>query len=397
MPLASYLSSFLSRPFASPESKPDDDAAVPSTMRQWTTALNGLDELREDDDVVVPAPRDGEVLVRIHAVGLNLRDVEVCTGRYNSTQHPGRIVPCSDMCGTVVRSRSPVLPPGTRVASIVLQSHLQGPLRQDHLASGLGVPLPGVLAEYRVFPASGLVRVPGYLTDEQAACLPSSAVTAWSALTWMRPSNQPLGTDDTPPYVFLQGTNDVSLAGLQIAHAAGHKTIIAAPSDAHLGRATRLGADHGFNSNTHWDWHKPVMDATAGRGADVILESVPHARALRKSFQSVAFGGAISCVGYLSGITGGFEPGRGAGRNGPRSPELHADDVNELALRRCATLGAVVGGGRDRFEDMLRFYCHRQIRPLVDTVFAFRQARDALRYLEDGTAFGKVVVRVGPP
>ncbi|KAG6009462.1 hypothetical protein E4U21_002377 [Claviceps maximensis] len=411
MSFASYFPRFLAnQAHASVESKPPD-SAIPKHMRQWTTALDGLDKLHQDEHVDVPVPGEGEVLVRIHAVGLNLRDVEVCSGHDTSLQYQqARIVPCSDMCGTVIQSKSSLVEPGIRVASIFLQSYLQDPLQQDHLSSGLGVPLPGVLTEYRIFPAHCLVRVPDYLTDEQAACLSSAAVTAWNGLNWMRPLGQHIGTSNEPSsssspssppsppkYVFLQGTSDVSIAGLQMARAAGYKTIISSPSDDHLKRATHdLGADHVINSKTYWEWQEPVMHATAGRGADIIFETGPHARTLRKTFKSIAFAGTITCLGHLSGTTGQPELGSGDDGRGrdDKSPQLHSLDVNELVLRRCVALRGIITGSKDRFQEMLRFYTDKQIRPLVDTVFPFHQAADAMRHLADGKAFGKVVVRV---
>lgn len=55
---------------------PDFLASIPSTMRQWTTALDGFEKLRMEEQVPIPVPGDGEVLVKIHAVGLNMRDVQ---------------------------------------------------------------------------------------------------------------------------------------------------------------------------------------------------------------------------------------------------------------------------------------------------------------------------------
>ncbi|KAG6043584.1 hypothetical protein E4U39_004363 [Claviceps sp. Clav50 group G5] len=382
------------------------DYHVPRTMRQWTTELNGFEKLRMEEQVPMPVPSEGEVLVKIHAVGLNMRDVQVCNGQHNcplqdqqqqhhhhhqqqkQQQQKVPIVPCSDMCGTVIQSNSNLLPPGTRVASIFLQAHLQGPLQQDHLSSALGLPLPGVLTEYRVFPAPCLVRIPEYLSHDQAACLSTSAVTAWNGLNWMRPLGQHIGSSppSSPPsrpskYALLQGTSDVSLAGLQAAHAAGYKTIITSSSDDTLQRATQdLGADHAINSKTYWEWQEPVMKATAGLGADIIFET-GRPRTLRKSFESVAFGGTINCMGGVSGTMTG-------------EPELHRLDVSELVLRRCVTMRGVVEGGKDRFEEMLGFYEEKQIRPVVDKVFGFDEAVDAMRYLGEGKRFGKVVVKV---
>ncbi|KAG5970396.1 hypothetical protein E4U56_007726 [Claviceps arundinis] len=379
---------------------PDFLASIPSTMRQWTTALDGFEKLRMEEQVPIPVPGDGEVLVKIHAVGLNMRDVQVCNGQYTyplqdqQQQHQHHhqqqkvpIVPCSDMCGTVIQSNSNLLQPGTRVASIFLQSHLQGPLQQDHLSSALGLPLPGVLTEYRVFPAHCLVRIPEYLSHDQAACLPTSAVTAWNGLNWMRPLGQHIGTSSPSSpskYALLQGTSDISLSALQAAHAAGYKTILTSPSYNALQRATQhLGADHAINSKTYWEWQEPVMNATGGLGADIIFsETTGRPRTLRKSFESVAFGGTINCMGSLCGAMEG-------------EPELHRLDVSELVLRRCVTMRGVVEGGKDRFEEMLGFYEEKQIRPVVDTVFGFDGAVDAMRCLGEGGRFGKVVVKVG--
>lgn len=299
------------------------------------------------------------------------------------------------MCGTVVESRSGLLGKGARVASIFLQTHLRGAVREEDMASGLGLPLPGVLAQYRVFAAASLVRVPGYLTDEEASCLPVAGVTAWTSLNWMRPLGRHICTraddgehpeDPGSRFVLLQGTGGVAVAGLQTAHAAGYRTIVTSSSDDKLRRAAdELGADHTVNYKTYWEWQAPVMEATGGRGADVIFET-GGARTLRKSFESVAFGGVINCIGYLSGKEDEDRPG-GDG--------LQRLNVNVLALRRNVTLRGIINGGKDRFEEMLGFYEDKKIRPVVGRVFAFADAKEAMAYLASGKHFGKVVIKVG--
>lgn len=139
---------------------------------------------------------------------------------------PDPIVPCSDMCGTVVAvgesSGDGIWKVGDRVLSTFNQGHLSGQIDAAGMATGLGLPLEGVLQTYRVFPVTGLVRAPSYLTDEEAACLPIAAVTAWMAINQFRPLGQPGGKGET---VLLQGTGGVSISGLQIAHAAGAKSM----------------------------------------------------------------------------------------------------------------------------------------------------------------------------
>lgn len=129
------------------------------------------------------------------------------------------LVPCSDMCGTVVSAgEGASWKVGDRVLSIFNQGHLTGTVDPDIVKTGLGLPLEGVLQTHRVFPSEGLVRAPGYMSDEEAACLPIAAVTAWMSINQFRSLGQPGGKGET---VLLQGTGGVSIMGLLLAHAAG--------------------------------------------------------------------------------------------------------------------------------------------------------------------------------
>lgn len=120
------------------------------------------------------------------------------------------------------------------------------------------------------------------------------------------------------------------------------------------------------------------MALTGEEGADVILET-GGAQTLRKSFDCVAYGCVIACIGYLSGKQD---------EAGDRT------NVNLLALARNVTLKGILNGPRDRFEEMVRFYEAHAIRPVVDRVFGFAEGREALQYLFSGSHFGKVVVKV---
>ncbi|KAM0428582.1 hypothetical protein ACHAPT_006943 [Fusarium lateritium] len=357
--------------------------ALPTTNKQWTSGQDGLDKLQFTEGVVAE-PKDGEVLVKIHAVSLNYRDTEVVNGEYThhlSIKDSQPLVPCSDMCGTVIVSKSSRLKAGARVMSIFNQTHLTGQVTEADLASGLGLPLPGVLTEYRCFPAEGLVPVPAYLSDEEAACLPIASVTAWMCINGMRPIGQPADGSKKKETVLLQGTGGVAVAGLQIAKAAGLEAIITSSSDDKLERAKKdLGADTGINYRTHWEWQDPVMKATSGRGADIIFET-GGSRTLRKSFESVAFGGLINCIGYLSGKEEEQDTGGKV-------------SVSVLALRRNVTLKGILNGPRDRFEEMAVFYDKHKIHPVVSEVFEMEKADEAFKFLAEGQHFGKVVVRV---
>jgi len=206
------------------------EALLPSEIKQWTTHQDGLDALSLNT-APMPVPGTGEVLVKITAVAINYRDTEVVMGLYNHHSTTGgpasSLIPCSDMCGTVIVSNSPRWVAGDRVLSIFNQTHIAGQVRAEHMLHGLGLPLQGVLAEYRVFDAEGLVRKPVYLSDGEAATLPIAGLTAWMAVNGMRPLGQPGGKGET---VLIQGTGGVAVSGLQIAKASGAKGLTLLPS-----------------------------------------------------------------------------------------------------------------------------------------------------------------------
>jgi NADPH:quinone reductase-like Zn-dependent oxidoreductase len=312
-------------------------------------------------------------------------------GLYNhhkSVEQPPAIVPCSDMCGVVVavgpssyNTSDPYKSPafrvkeGDRVISTFAPTHITGQIQAKDLGNGLGGPAPGVLVQYRVFPTFGVVKIPEYMTDDEAACLPIAAMTAWMSLNCMRPKGEIVGKGET---IVCQGTGGVSISAAQIASAAGADVIVTSSSDEKLKRATELGAKNTINYRSKPDWDHAVLDATSSRGADIIIE-VGGATTLRKSFECVRFGGLIACIGYLSGKQD---------EAGDRT------NTNLLCLKRNVTLKGIVNGPRDELETMLKFYEQKQIRPVVDRLFKFEEADQALQYLFSGGHFGKVVVKV---
>lgn len=198
--------------------------SLPSSIKQWKTKQDGLEKLTQSE-APMPTPGAGEVLVKINAVALNYRDTEVIMGLYNhhdrmNTGEPSALVPCSDICGTVVSlgTSATKWKPNDRVLSIFNQTHLKGQVQAEHMKHGLGLPLSGVLCEYRVFPESGLVRAPHGLSDEEACTLPIAGVTAWMAMNGMRPLGHAGGKGET---VLIQGTGGVAINGLLIAKASG--------------------------------------------------------------------------------------------------------------------------------------------------------------------------------
>jgi NADPH:quinone reductase-like Zn-dependent oxidoreductase len=327
----------------------------------------GLDQLKlvEMPD---PSPGYGEVLVRMHAASLNYRDYLMVGGIYGrGASTGGAVIPFSDGCGVVEAVGEGVtrFKVGDRVATLFFQGWISGPPTLEKLSTALGWPIPGAGRELGVFSQEGLSHVPEFLTDDEVATLPCAALTAWRALFEdARP--QPGDT------VVLQGTGGVSVFGLQFAHAAGLRTIITSSSDAKLKRATDLGADVGVNYRQEPEWAKPVRAATGGLGADVILE-VGGGGTIEQSMKAVRIGGHIAIIGVVAGAGKPFNP--------------------TSLIGNSAKLQGLSVGSREMFEAMCQAIDQHRIRPVVDKVFPWTEARAALEAMAGGEHFGKIVLR----
>ena len=325
----------------------------------------GLDSLAVADRPE-PKPGAGQVLVKMKAFSLNYRDLMMVKGLYNpKLKLP--FVPLSDGVGEVVALGEGVtqVKTGARVAGSFMQKWVAGELTEAKAKSALGGALPGVLAEYMVFDAEGVVPVPLHLTDEEGATLPCAAVTAWNALVCQ-------GQVKSGDSVLIQGTGGVSLFALQFARMHGARVIATSSSDAKLERARSLGAAEGINYKTTPDWEEKVRTLT-GQGVDHVVE-VGGAGTLGKSLRAVRMGGHISLIGVLAGA---------------------AAQVNPMpVLMKQVRVQGIFVGHRDMFEAMNRAIELHQLRPVVDRVFAFTEVRPALQHLESGAHFGKVCLRI---
>jgi len=208
-------------------------------MLAWQISSFGVDSL-EVVERPTPAPGPGEVLVAVHAISLNYRDLLVVKGKYNPKMKLPRI-PCSDGAGEVMAVADGVTAwkPGDRVAGIFMQNWLDGPLTPVRARGALGGDVDGMLASHVVLKETGLVAIPEHLSYQEASTLPCAAVTAWNALA----------TGDLKPggTVLIQGTGGVSIFALQFARLRGLRVLGISSSGEKLERASGLGLDAGLN------------------------------------------------------------------------------------------------------------------------------------------------------
>ena len=171
----------------------------------------------------------------------------------------------------------------------------------------------------------------------------------------------------------LLGTGGVSVFALQFAKMMGAKVIVTSSSDEKLERARSLGADHTINYKTTPAWDEVVQTMTDGKGVDIVLETGGSAT-LSQSLRAVRVSGQIEVIGVINGMKG---------------------EVDVVAiLGKHVTVQGISVGSRDSFEAMNLAITQNQLHPVIDKVFSFAQANDAVTYLLSGDHFGKVVIAI---
>ncbi|KAH6663713.1 putative zinc-type alcohol dehydrogenase-like protein [Halenospora varia] len=298
----------------------------------------------------IPSIDKHEVLIKIHGISLNYRDVAVANGTYPFPVKD-QVVPCSDDAGEIVKIGSSIddLKVGARVVGNFNLNNLYGPLTNwNH---GLGAPIDGVLREYIALPRSDVVEIPldAKLSYTQMAAL------------------------------VCTGTRGVSISGLQLAHAAGATTIVTSSSDEKLKLVQeKYHADHVINYKATPNWSAEVLKPTNGKGVDYILEN-GGSGTIKQSIDAVAMGGSISIIGFLS-----------------QAKQDDMPDVAMLALGKGCIIRGINVGSKQLLEELVRFVAAKEIRPPVEKVFGFgrEEVVAAYEYLKKGSHIGKVCISV---
>lgn len=336
-------------------------------MKAWLLHDFGLDNLQQGE-VQTPTPQAGELLVKVGAVSLNFRDKAIVDGIYEPHSVPKPLIPVSDAAGTVVAVGSHVsrFAVGDRVNSHLYSRWIDGAPACDEPDYCFGSPLPGGLAEYMIIHEDSAVRAPDNMTDEEAATLPIAALTAWYSLV-------DYGQLEPGQTVLVQGSGGVSIFAAQIATTLGAKVIVTSSRDDNLEAVKRLGAVAGINYRTTPDWAAEVLRLTAGKGVDLLLD-VAGGDGLNQSIAATKAAGRIAQIGFLTGQTTVL-------------------NLMPMIFRQTTIRGIAVAP-RSAFDRMNAFLNEHQIRPVIDHVYSFDQARQAYEHLARG-AFGKVVIKIG--
>jgi NADPH:quinone reductase-like Zn-dependent oxidoreductase len=306
-----------------------------------------------------PVPGPGEVLVRLRASALNHLDVWIRKG-LPSVPKP-RILG-ADGAGLVEAIGEGVsgFEPGERV---VLNPGIEVGGGRIHVIGEHG---DGTNAELIAVPATNVHPIPDGLSFEEAAAFPLVFETAYRMLVTRAGLRE-------GEWVLAWGIGGgVSTAILAIGKALGANVVVTSSSEAKLARARELGADATVNHATG-DVKEAVQEATGGRGADIVVETVGEAT-WATSLQVAAPGGRLTVCGATSG---------------PNPPAA----LHRVWWKQLSILGSTMGTGED-FAGAFELVKSGRARPVVDTVLPLEEIRAGHERLEAGEQLGKIVLTI---
>ena len=304
----------------------------------------------------LPVIKAGEVLIKVHAAGVNRPDVLQRTGNYPVP--PG----ASDI-------------PGLEVAGEIIDGDLTGSaFKKGDMVCALVQ--GGGYAEYCAAPIAQCLPVPKGLSALEAASLPETFFTVYSNLF----ERAKLSGDET--LLVQGGTSGIGVTAIQMARAFGHKVWATAGSDDKCRSCEALGAERGINYKTE-DFVEVVKAATDGKGVDVIIDMVAGDYVGRE-INCLADDGRLVIIALLGGVSGKV-------------------DFGHIMRRRLTVTGSTLRPRPVAFKQMIADKLSQKVWPLIESgkikpvifkTFSLEQAEQAHALMETSTHVGKIMLTI---
>ncbi|ORY57295.1 zinc-binding dehydrogenase [Pseudomassariella vexata] len=312
-------------------------------------------------DTPVPTPKEGDALVRVKAFGLNRMDLLQREGQYPlPPQAPSTMG--VEFSGTIV-SFGPSGP--------------QGDLKEGDAVFGLAY--GGAYAEYLAVSAKMLLHKPDFLSWQQAAGIPETWITATQALMLVGEFSK------GKTVLWHAGASGVSISGIQLSLDAGASAVYAtAGSDEKCAFIEKtLGATKAVNYRKSEDWDKQILEATGGKGVDLIVDFI-GASYFQRNLSVAARDARWVVLGMMGGM------------------KLQDVDVGALLFKRIRIEGSTLrsrdpeyqGKLRDRLAEYIPHFETGKLKILIDTVFSMEDIQKAHELLEANKTIGKIICTV---
>lgn len=305
----------------------------------------------------MPECAPGEVLIRVHAAGLNFRDVLKALGLYPAETADARMYG-DEVAGDVVAVGEGVthVKPGDRVFGLAVFG----------------------LATHTLARGADVLRLPPGVTLEEAATIPVVFMTAWHALH----NVARLRSGDT--VLVHSGAGGVGMAAIQIAHHLGAKVIASAGSPSKRAFLTSLGVEHVVDSR-RGDFAERIMDLTGRRGVDVVVNAL--------AAEAIPMG--LSCLAEFGRF---IEIGKRDIYQNSKLPMWH---LRKNASFHVVAMDAVFAGDesltRDLFTQVASLVAQGALGPLPYRSFPANRADAAFRLMAAGKHTGKVLLNMAAP
>jgi len=309
------------------------------------------EDVLQFEDVPIPEPKPGEVLIKVDAASLNRADLSLRKGAYRISPDQLPVIPGREFAGTVEKLGAGVneFKNGQRV---------------------VGYPSLGGYAEYAVANAAEVRPVPDGVTSAQAAAAPTVFLTAWFGLL----TDGNLKSGD---WLLVQGgSSGVGTAAVQIGKHLGAKVIATTGSEEKARRLRKLGADLTIDVSQN-DFLPEVMRVTDNRGVDVVLEMI-GGEVYQKSLKALAPGGRLFSIGGAFGSIPDSPPNLTEGRKATRFSitnylKAKPEDFKQL-------------------DEILKLVQQKKFQIPIDKSFPLSETGAAQRYLQGRDHFGKVIL-----
>ena len=311
------------------------------------------EDVLQYEDVPIPEPKPGEILVKVEAASLNRADLGLRKGTYRVSPDALPLIPGRELAGTVEKLGAGV--DGFQVGQRVV-----------------AYPGLGGYAEYAVAKASEVRPVPEGVTSIQAAAMPTVFLTAWFGLLTdgkLKPGE----------WLLVQGgSSGVGNAAIQIAKHLGAKVVANSGSEEKCRRLRQLGADVTIDVS-QTDFLREVMRVTNNRGVDVVLEMI-GGDVYQRSLQALAPGGRLVSIGGAFGAIPDSPPALTEGRAATRFSITNYLKSNPEDFKK--------------LDEILELVREKKFQVVVGQIFPLAEVRAAQRYLESREHFGKVVLKI---
>jgi zinc-binding alcohol dehydrogenase/oxidoreductase len=311
-----------------------------------------------------PVPVKDQVLVRLKSAALNHRDLWIWSEQKTPVERG--IILGSDGSG-VIEAIGEEIEEDIIGQEVIINPALEwgkNPNVQGDSFRILGFPDHGTFADYLLIQRKYVFEKPEHLSFDEAAAIPLSALTAYRALF----SKARIRPDEK---VLITGIGGgAALWAMLMAKAFRARVFVTSGSDEKIKTAIKLGASRGFNYNEA-GWDDRALKESGGY--DVIIDSAAGSQF--HALLNLALPGARIVM---------------FGRTAGNIPDLSP----QIIFRKQLQLMGTTMGTRDEFLSMLDFVHKFSLRPVIDSVHPLEQVNEAMKKMERGSQFGKVVLKI---